>query len=101
MPYYRVQALFMAGVVHVHSRSDLESALNKTAVSIAKWIPLLAVGVIIHVTKLVDRRYIPIRGWSSGHLLPTDRTMFSHDDGVEDGYVQITISNLIRAWHGI
>ena len=39
---------------------------------------------MIPVEVYLNERYIPIRGWSSGHLLPTDRHIFSHGDGTPD-----------------
>lgn len=38
-------------------------------------------GTQVPVEVFLNERYIPLRGWSSGHLLPTDREMFSHGDG--------------------
>ena len=38
-------------------------------------------GTKVPVEVYLNERYIPLRGWSSGHLLPTDRCMFSHADG--------------------
>ena len=44
-------------------------------------------GTTVPVEVFLNERYIPIRGWSSGHLLPTERHMFSHGDGTPDpGY---------------
>ena len=45
-----------------------------------------AQGTELTVSVYLNERYIPIRGWSSGHLLPTDREMFSHQDGCSDKY---------------
>ena len=36
---------------------------------------------VVTVTVFLNERWIPLRGWSSGHLLPTDRDMFSLDNG--------------------
>jgi hypothetical protein len=33
------------------------------------------------ITVYLNERHIPIRGWSTGHLLPTDRKIFTHADG--------------------
>eukprot|EP01043_Picozoa_sp_COSAG02_P046576 COSAG02_NODE_4371_length_5442_cov_3.279057_3_plen_109_part_00 len=38
-------------------------------------------GAKMPIEVYLNERYIPLRGWSSGHLLPTDRCMFSHADG--------------------